>query len=191
MASEAAGNREDVEQARRRFEEFRQAHAVRSRLPEELWATAAKLARRDGITATGRGPTEPAEVDGSIGASCFHQAAEVSTPASAGRECRARLRGTAGGQYGNGNQLCGGGGISQGLRKPLAWYRAENSPIPGSVRHMKCLWWQPGENPMNIWREQAFRTNGQEFEADPRQDLVPSIQRLALSVHNAPAPKSA
>jgi hypothetical protein len=54
MASEAAGNREDVEQARRRFEEFRQAHAVRSRLPEELWATAAKLARRDGITATAR-----------------------------------------------------------------------------------------------------------------------------------------
>jgi hypothetical protein len=31
MASETAGNREDVEQARRRFEEFRQAHAVRSR----------------------------------------------------------------------------------------------------------------------------------------------------------------
>jgi hypothetical protein len=41
MVSEAAGNREDVEQGRRRFEEFRQAHAVRSRLPEELWATAA------------------------------------------------------------------------------------------------------------------------------------------------------
>ena len=43
MASETVGNREDVEQARRRFEEFRQAHAVRSRLPEELWATAAKF----------------------------------------------------------------------------------------------------------------------------------------------------
>jgi hypothetical protein len=27
---------------------------VRSRLPEELWATAAKLARRDGITVTAR-----------------------------------------------------------------------------------------------------------------------------------------
>jgi hypothetical protein len=54
MASEAARYREDVEQARRRFAEFRQAHAVRSRLPEELWATAAKLARRDGITATAR-----------------------------------------------------------------------------------------------------------------------------------------
>jgi hypothetical protein len=55
MASEAASYREDVEQARRRFAEFRQAHAVRSRLPEELWAKAAKLARRlDGITATAR-----------------------------------------------------------------------------------------------------------------------------------------
>jgi hypothetical protein len=54
MASEAASYREDVEQARRRFAEFRQAHAMRSRLPEELWATAAKLARRDGITAMAR-----------------------------------------------------------------------------------------------------------------------------------------
>ena len=54
MALDATGYREDVEQARRRFAEFRPAHAVRSRLPEELWATAAKLARRDGITATAR-----------------------------------------------------------------------------------------------------------------------------------------
>src|SRR5260370_15901091 len=54
MASEAASYREDVEQARRRFAEFRQAHAARSRLPKELWAAAAKLARRDGITATAR-----------------------------------------------------------------------------------------------------------------------------------------
>src|SRR5712692_1688271 len=54
MASEAASHREDVEQARRRFGEFRQAHAARSRLPEQLWAAAAKLARRDGITATAR-----------------------------------------------------------------------------------------------------------------------------------------
>ena len=54
MTSAAASYREDVEQARRRFGEFRQAHAARSRLPKELWATAAKLARRDGITATAR-----------------------------------------------------------------------------------------------------------------------------------------
>jgi hypothetical protein len=54
MASEAASYREDVEQARRRFVEFRETHAARSRLPEQLWAAAAKLARRDGITATAR-----------------------------------------------------------------------------------------------------------------------------------------
>jgi transposase-like protein len=51
--TQAAGScREDVEQLRRRFSEFRSTHAVRSRLPEELWAAAAKLARRDGIEAT-------------------------------------------------------------------------------------------------------------------------------------------
>jgi hypothetical protein len=33
MASEAASYREDVEQARRRFVEFRETHAARSRLP--------------------------------------------------------------------------------------------------------------------------------------------------------------
>ena len=54
MASEAASYREDVEQLQRRFVEFRQAHAARSRLPEQLWAAAAKLARRDGIAATAR-----------------------------------------------------------------------------------------------------------------------------------------
>ena len=43
---------EDVEQLRLRFAEHRQTHAVRTRLPRELWAEAAKLARRDGITAT-------------------------------------------------------------------------------------------------------------------------------------------
>ena len=52
MAQEAASYREDVEQLRLRFWEFRKAHAVRSRLPQELWAAAAKLARRDGIEAT-------------------------------------------------------------------------------------------------------------------------------------------
>ncbi len=54
MTQESAREREDVEQMRRRFEEFRSTHAVRSRLPEELWAAAAKLARRDGIEATAR-----------------------------------------------------------------------------------------------------------------------------------------
>ena len=54
MALDTGGYREDLEQARRRFAEFRSTHPVRSRLPEELWAMAAKLARRDGITATAR-----------------------------------------------------------------------------------------------------------------------------------------
>ena len=54
MAESSAVYREDIEQVRRRFAEFRAAHAVRSRLPEELWAAAAKLARRDGIQVTAR-----------------------------------------------------------------------------------------------------------------------------------------
>ena len=54
MASETAGHREDVEQLQRRFMEFRQTHAARSRLPKQLWGAAAKLARRDGIAATAR-----------------------------------------------------------------------------------------------------------------------------------------
>jgi hypothetical protein len=54
MREAAASNREDIEQLGRRFEEFRRTHPVRSRLPEELWAAAAKLARRDGIEATAR-----------------------------------------------------------------------------------------------------------------------------------------
>jgi hypothetical protein len=52
MTHGSASHREDVEQLGRRFTEFRSTHPVRSRLPEELWAAAAKLARRDGIEAT-------------------------------------------------------------------------------------------------------------------------------------------
>jgi hypothetical protein len=54
MTQGSASHREDVEQLGRRFAEFRGTHPVRSRLPEELWAAAAKLARRDGIEATAR-----------------------------------------------------------------------------------------------------------------------------------------
>jgi len=70
MAQEAASNQEDVEQLRLGFEAFRRAHAVRSRLPEELWAAAAKLARRDGIEVTARvlDVDRPSEIDGTIGA---------------------------------------------------------------------------------------------------------------------------
>jgi hypothetical protein len=52
MTQGSASHREDVQQLGRRFAEFRSTHPVRSRLPEELWALAAKLARRDGIEAT-------------------------------------------------------------------------------------------------------------------------------------------
>jgi len=52
MTQGSASHGEDVEQLGRRFAEFRNTHPVRSRLPEELWAAAAKLARRDGIEAT-------------------------------------------------------------------------------------------------------------------------------------------
>jgi hypothetical protein len=52
MTQGSASHREDMEQLGRRFAEFRNTHPVRSRLPEELWAAAAKLARRDGIEAT-------------------------------------------------------------------------------------------------------------------------------------------
>jgi hypothetical protein len=54
MAQEAALYRDDVEQVRRQWAEWRSTHAVRSRLPEELWAAAVELARRDGIDATAR-----------------------------------------------------------------------------------------------------------------------------------------
>ena len=54
MAEETALYRDEVEQVRRRFAEWRSTHAVRSRLPEELWTAAAELARRDGIDATAR-----------------------------------------------------------------------------------------------------------------------------------------
>jgi len=54
MAQETVHYRDDVEQVRRRWAEWRSTHAVRSRLPEELWAAAAELVQRDGIDATAR-----------------------------------------------------------------------------------------------------------------------------------------
>jgi len=40
---------DDVEELRRRFEEFRSQHRTRTRLPEELWRAAAEIAGRRGI----------------------------------------------------------------------------------------------------------------------------------------------
>jgi hypothetical protein len=54
MAQETTLYRDDVEQVRRRWAEWRSTHAVRSRLPEELWAAAVELVQRDGIDATAR-----------------------------------------------------------------------------------------------------------------------------------------
>jgi hypothetical protein len=54
MAQETALYRDDVEQVRRRWAEWRSTHAVRSRLPEELWSAAVELVQRDGIDATAR-----------------------------------------------------------------------------------------------------------------------------------------
>jgi len=54
MAQETALYRDDVEQVRRHFAEWRSTHAVRSRLREELWSAAAELVQRDGINATSR-----------------------------------------------------------------------------------------------------------------------------------------
>jgi hypothetical protein len=42
-------NFDDVEELRKRFEEFRSRHQTRTRLPEELWRAAAELAERRGM----------------------------------------------------------------------------------------------------------------------------------------------
>ena len=54
MAQETTLYRDDVEQERRRWAEWRSTHAVRSRLPEEMWAAATDWIQRDGIDATAR-----------------------------------------------------------------------------------------------------------------------------------------
>jgi transposase-like protein len=54
MAQETARYRDDVEQVRRRFAEWRSTHAMRSPLPEQLWAATGDLVQRDGIDATAR-----------------------------------------------------------------------------------------------------------------------------------------
>ncbi len=41
---------DDVEELRKRFEEFRSQHQTRTRLPEELWRAAAEIAERRGMS---------------------------------------------------------------------------------------------------------------------------------------------
>jgi hypothetical protein len=52
MAQEAAEGTKDLEQLRRRFEEFRSTRTSRGRLPEPLWKEAAELAKRYGLNPT-------------------------------------------------------------------------------------------------------------------------------------------
>jgi hypothetical protein len=54
MVQEASTAPDDVQQLRRRFDEFRSTQASRSRLPETLWAAAAELAKRYGVNPTAR-----------------------------------------------------------------------------------------------------------------------------------------
>ena len=54
MAPEATAIPDDLEQLRRRFEEFRNTQPGYSRLPDGLWAAAAELARRYGVNPTAR-----------------------------------------------------------------------------------------------------------------------------------------
>jgi hypothetical protein len=42
----------DIEQARTRFEDWRQTRNGKARIPDELWAAAVEVARRDGINQT-------------------------------------------------------------------------------------------------------------------------------------------
>lgn len=53
MPSEAAIP-DELEQLRRRFEEFRNTRSGHARLPEALWAAAAELAKRYGVNPTAR-----------------------------------------------------------------------------------------------------------------------------------------
>lgn len=52
MALDRSNSYDDMEQVRRRFEEFRQANPVRARFPEALWVAAAELATRHGVKAS-------------------------------------------------------------------------------------------------------------------------------------------
>jgi hypothetical protein len=54
MAQESTNSNEEMEQVRRRFEEFRRANPARSRFPEALWMAAAELAARQGVYRTAR-----------------------------------------------------------------------------------------------------------------------------------------
>ncbi|HEX4170461.1 MAG TPA: hypothetical protein VHZ55_33770 [Bryobacteraceae bacterium] len=52
MVQEAADGADDLEQLKRRFEEFRSTQTSRGRLPDGLWKEAAEVAKRYGLNPT-------------------------------------------------------------------------------------------------------------------------------------------
>jgi hypothetical protein len=54
MGRQTSNVKDDIEQLRRGFDEFRNTQPLRSRLPESLWATATELATRYGVHPTAR-----------------------------------------------------------------------------------------------------------------------------------------
>jgi hypothetical protein len=54
MAEPTTDVQNDLEQLRRRFEEFRNTQTKHSRLPESLWTAAANLAKHHGVNPTAR-----------------------------------------------------------------------------------------------------------------------------------------
>ena len=52
MTQEAADRTDDLEQLKRRFEEFRSTQTSRGRLPAALWKDAAEVAKRYGLNPT-------------------------------------------------------------------------------------------------------------------------------------------
>jgi transposase-like protein len=54
MLQETNNGNSELEQLRRRFEEFRSANPPRTRFPQPLWLAAAELAKSHGLNATAR-----------------------------------------------------------------------------------------------------------------------------------------
>jgi len=138
MASEAASYREDVEQARRRFVEFRETACGAFAAAGAVVGCCGEVgaARWDcsygGCWAwTGR-VFKSGRIDWSL---ALPQSRRSLRAASAERECRTGLRGTAGHRPGNGRQLCGGSRIGQ-RRKAAAGSKKPSLPAnwPSLIR---------------------------------------------------------
>src|SRR6516162_5785792 len=142
MAAEAVSYHEDVERLRQQFVEFRQAHAVRSRLPEELWTAAVKLARRDGITATARalGLDRPSlqKWTDRLEPRASRKPHENPARAPVWRKCSARFCGTIGRPHRDGNQLFGRTRINQ--RQHPTLHSGDACPAAKRAKCMRREW---------------------------------------------------